>query len=85
MGATNRSDTLDPALKRPGRLTRDIMCGLPNREGREDILRVHLAKIKTKEPPSHYAPNLAELTVGNRVEQFFDFCFFSLFSNPDIF
>ena len=64
MGATNRSETLDPALKRPGRLTRDIMCGLPNREGREEILCVHLAKTKTKKPPSHYAPNLAELTVG---------------------
>lgn len=41
MAATNRSDVLDPALMRPGRFDRIITVGLPNKEGREAILKVH--------------------------------------------
>lgn len=41
MAATNRSDVLDPALMRPGRFDRVITVGLPNKEGREAILKVH--------------------------------------------
>jgi cell division protease FtsH len=41
MAATNRVDTLDPALLRPGRFTRKIHVPLPDREAREAILRVH--------------------------------------------
>ncbi len=41
LAATNRPDVLDPALRRPGRFDREITVGLPDRPGREGILRVH--------------------------------------------
>lgn len=41
IAATNRPDSLDPALIRPGRFDRRIEVGLPDRKGREDILRIH--------------------------------------------
>ena len=41
IGATNRSDILDPALVRPGRFDRQILLELPNVKAREDILKVH--------------------------------------------
>ncbi|MGZ6831512.1 MAG: ATP-dependent metallopeptidase FtsH/Yme1/Tma family protein, partial [Nocardioidaceae bacterium] len=41
LAATNRPEVLDPALKRPGRLDREIQVPLPDRRGRELILRVH--------------------------------------------
>lgn len=41
MAATNRSDVLDPALLRPGRFDRQITVGLPDRDGRLAILKVH--------------------------------------------
>eukprot|EP01061_Rhynchopus_euleeides_P012092 TRINITY_DN21709_c0_g2_i1.p1 TRINITY_DN21709_c0_g2~~TRINITY_DN21709_c0_g2_i1.p1 ORF type:complete len:395 (+),score=163.02 TRINITY_DN21709_c0_g2_i1:120-1304(+) len=43
--ATNRPDTLDPALMRPGRLDRKIEIPLPNEQGRLDILKIHASKI----------------------------------------
>jgi len=43
--ATNRPDTLDPALLRPGRLDRKIRVDLPNEQGRLDILKIHAAPI----------------------------------------
>ena len=43
--ATNRPDTLDPALLRPGRLDRKIEIPLPNEMGRTDILRIHAASL----------------------------------------
>mmetsp|Transcript_34149 Transcript_34149/g.61575 ORF Transcript_34149/g.61575 Transcript_34149/m.61575 type:complete len:398 (-) Transcript_34149:739-1932(-) len=43
--ATNRPDTLDPALLRPGRLDRKIEIPLPNETGRMDILKIHAAKL----------------------------------------
>ena len=39
--ATNRPDTLDPALIRPGRLDRKIEFGLPDMEGRAEIFKIH--------------------------------------------
>ncbi len=41
MAATNRPDVLDPALLRPGRFDRQVTVALPDRRGREDILKVH--------------------------------------------
>ncbi len=46
IAATNRPDTLDPALLRPGRFDRQIVVGLPDINGREEILKVHTRKIK---------------------------------------
>merc|ERR1712139_752405 len=43
--ATNRPDTLDPALLRPGRLDRKIQIDLPNEQGRLDILKIHSQRI----------------------------------------
>jgi 26S proteasome regulatory subunit T4 len=43
--ATNRPDTLDPALMRPGRLDRKIEIPLPNAQGRMDILKIHASTI----------------------------------------
>ncbi|MFL6479486.1 MAG: CDC48 family AAA ATPase [Nitrososphaera sp.] len=41
LGATNRSESLDPALRRPGRFDREIEIGVPNGEGRLEILQIH--------------------------------------------
>jgi len=41
IGATNRPDALDPALRRPGRFDREIEIGIPDREGRHEILQIH--------------------------------------------
>ncbi len=45
IAATNRPDVLDPALLRPGRFDRQVMVGLPDIKGREQILNVHLKKV----------------------------------------
>ncbi len=44
MAATNRPDVLDPALLRPGRFDRRVTIDLPDREGREEILKIHARK-----------------------------------------
>jgi cell division protease FtsH len=46
MGATNRPETLDPALMRPGRFDRHVLVDKPDYKGREAILRVHTSKVK---------------------------------------
>lgn len=45
IAATNRPDVLDPALLRPGRFDRQVVVGLPDLRGREQILKVHLRKV----------------------------------------
>ena len=45
IAATNRPDVLDPALLRPGRFDRQVVVGLPDLRGREQILKVHMRKI----------------------------------------
>ncbi len=42
IGATNREDSIDPALRRPGRFDREIEIGIPGRKARADILSVHM-------------------------------------------
>ena len=49
IAATNRPDTLDPALLRPGRFDRRVVVGLPDINGREGILKVHVKNIKLAE------------------------------------
>ena len=46
LAATNRPESLDPALLRPGRFDRRVPVELPDRKGREEILKVHARKIK---------------------------------------
>ncbi len=41
IGATNRPNAIDPALRRPGRFDREIEIGVPDREGRKEILQIH--------------------------------------------
>jgi cell division protease FtsH len=45
LAATNRPDVLDPALLRPGRFDRQVVVGLPDRLGREQILRIHTREL----------------------------------------
>ena len=45
IAATNRPDVLDPALTRPGRFDRQVVVGLPDVKGREQILKVHMRKV----------------------------------------
>jgi transitional endoplasmic reticulum ATPase len=49
IGATNRVDTLDPALRRGGRFDREIEIGVPNEEGRHEILEVHTRRMPLAE------------------------------------
>ncbi|CAI0392978.1 unnamed protein product [Linum tenue] len=58
LGATNRSDVLDPALLRPGRFDRVVMVEAPDRKGREAILEVHASK---KELPLGKDVNLSDV------------------------
>ena len=46
IAATNRSEVLDPALLRPGRFDRQVLVDRPDRTGRREILKVHVAKVK---------------------------------------
>jgi len=46
LAATNRPEILDPALLRPGRFDRQVLVDRPERQGREDILRLHAQKVK---------------------------------------
>jgi len=45
VGTTNRVDAVDPALRRPGRFDREIEIGVPDRDGREAILRIHAREV----------------------------------------
>ena len=46
IGATNRPDSIDPALRRPGRFDREIEIGVPNADDRAEILAKLLSKMK---------------------------------------
>ncbi|PIP20703.1 MAG: cell division protein FtsH [Candidatus Omnitrophica bacterium CG23_combo_of_CG06-09_8_20_14_all_40_11] len=62
IAATNRPDTLDPAILRPGRFDRHIVVNLPDIKGREEILKVHTRKLKLA--PSVDLKSLASQTPG---------------------
>ncbi len=57
IGATNRQDAIDTALRRPGRFDREIEIGIPNEEGRMEILNIH-----TKGMPLDKSINLANIS-----------------------
>ncbi|HEX7973557.1 MAG TPA: ATP-dependent zinc metalloprotease FtsH, partial [Anaerolineales bacterium] len=62
LAATNRPDVLDPALLRPGRFDRQVTVGLPDRQGREGILKIHTRQL-TLAPDVNLAL-LARTTTG---------------------
>ncbi|KAL7056484.1 hypothetical protein AAHC03_020927 [Spirometra sp. Aus1] len=63
IGATNRPDAIDPALRRPGRFDREFAFSLPNELVRRRILEIHTAKWKPP-PSAELLRELARLTVG---------------------
>ncbi|XBI20191.1 ATP-dependent zinc metalloprotease FTSH 3, mitochondrial isoform X1 [Aegilops tauschii subsp. strangulata] len=64
LAGTNRPDILDKALLRPGRFDRQISIDRPDINGREQIFRIYLAKLKLDKEPSFYSQRLAALTPG---------------------
>jgi cell division protease FtsH len=62
MAATNRPETLDPALLRPGRFDRHVLVDRPDVRGREQILKVHATKVKIDE--SVHLDEVARITSG---------------------
>jgi len=62
IAATNRPDAIDPALRRPGRFDREIEIGVPDRDGRYEILQIHTRSMPLAEDVN--LEELAELTVG---------------------
>ncbi|KAK4046857.1 Ribosome biogenesis ATPase rix7 [Microbotryomycetes sp. JL201] len=72
LGATNRPDSLDPALRRAGRFDAEITMGVPDEQGREKILRVLMAKLRlagdfdykflAKSTPGYVGADLSALT-----------------------
>jgi cell division protease FtsH len=62
LAATNRPDVLDPALLRPGRFDRQVAIALPDRKGREGILRIHARKLHLADDVDLLL--LAKMTIG---------------------
>jgi len=62
LAATNRPDVLDPALLRPGRFDRQVVIELPDRKGREGILRIHARKLRLADDID--LATLARTTIG---------------------
>ncbi|MFW6375943.1 MAG: CDC48 family AAA ATPase [Thermoplasmatota archaeon] len=62
IAATNRVDAIDPALRRPGRFDREIDIGLPDREGRKEILQIHTRGMPISDDVD--LTQLAEMTHG---------------------
>ncbi|NHW24125.1 MAG: CDC48 family AAA ATPase [Archaeoglobales archaeon] len=62
IAATNRPDAIDPALRRPGRFDREIEIGVPDRDGRKEILEIHTRKMPLAEDVN--LDELADATNG---------------------
>lgn len=62
IGATNIPDTLDPALRRPGRFDREIIIDAPDRDGRKEILQIHTRGMPMEK--SVKLDDLADITYG---------------------
>ncbi|NWY91975.1 ATAD2 protein, partial [Loxia curvirostra] len=63
IGATNRLDSIDPALRRPGRFDREFLFSLPNKEARKEIFKIH-TRDWTLKPLDKFLEELAEKCVG---------------------
>jgi transitional endoplasmic reticulum ATPase len=64
IGTTNRAEALDPALRRPGRLDREIFIGPPDADGRREILDVHTRGVPLSEKAIAFLPDVARMTHG---------------------
>ncbi len=65
IGATNRVDAIDPALRRPGRFDREIEIGIPDKKGRKEILQIHTRGMPiNKDKRDKILEHLAEITHG---------------------
>jgi len=67
IGATNRDEAIDPALRRPGRFDREIEIGVPDRDGRKEILQIHTRGMPiegTEEERDSLLGDLANVTHG---------------------
>ncbi|MEM3095615.1 MAG: CDC48 family AAA ATPase [Nitrososphaerota archaeon] len=62
MGATNRMEAIDPALRRPGRFDREIRIGVPDRNGRKEILLIHTRRMPLSDDVN--IDELADITHG---------------------
>lgn len=62
IGATNRVDALDPAIRRPGRFDREIELGVPDRDGRYEILQIHTRGMPLEEDVD--LEEIADVTYG---------------------
>nr|XP_028592039.1 ATPase family AAA domain-containing protein 2 isoform X1 [Podarcis muralis] len=63
IGATNRLDSIDPALRRPGRFDREFLFTLPDKDARREILKIHTREWSPK-PSEMFLEELAEKSVG---------------------
>ncbi len=67
IGATNRIDALDPALRRPGRFDREVEIGIPDKKGRKEIIQIHTRGMPIEgddEERDNILEELAEMTHG---------------------
>ncbi|MEK6988520.1 MAG: CDC48 family AAA ATPase [Candidatus Thermoplasmatota archaeon] len=67
IGATNRDEAIDPALRRPGRFDREIEIGVPDRVGRKEVLQIHARGMPiegTEEDRDRLLSELADVTHG---------------------
>ena len=67
IGATNRIDAVDPALRRPGRFDREINIGVPDKKGRREILNIHSRTMPLgmdEERKSKFLDEIADMTYG---------------------
>ena len=67
IGATNRIDAVDPALRRPGRFDREVNIGVPSKEGRKEILAIHTRGMPMgmdEQRKAKFLDEIAELTYG---------------------
>jgi len=64
IGTTNRPNALDPALRRPGRFEYEIYVGLPNTEGRKEILKIHTRRMPLEDKAEDLIEDIANRTHG---------------------
>ncbi|HYM38808.1 MAG TPA: CDC48 family AAA ATPase [Thermoplasmata archaeon] len=67
IGATNRDEAIDPALRRPGRFDREIEIGVPDRNGRKEVLQIHARGMPiegAEEERDHLLGELSDVTHG---------------------